>query len=287
MEMLDKNPLVSVVIPTIRYDHYTEKAILSIYAQSYKNWEIILVLDGASRANVPSWVLESSKIRLIEQKERMGTPFSLNNGVEKADGEYIARLDADDIAHPERLRTQVDLLQKHNEICCIGAASYLINEEGKYLGALVSTVASLDIRSVLLVKNTMIHSSVMYRKKLFMQIGGYNSKMRRSQDYDLFLRMAQHAPLAYTEQILCAYRIHEGQHSRKTSPFANYTFELLKQRNALAKSQRVSLVIQNIRNLAWYTAQVLRYTGLRKVGYLREIKVGERGQDFEWIDPSR
>lgn len=275
--------LVSVVIPTVKYDGHTHQAVLSIFAQHYQKWEIILVLDGGSLSDVPEEIREDRRIRIVEHKEQLGTPTSLNDGVGVAKGEYIARLDADDVAHPDRLRKQIDFLTSHGEVCCIGANAVLINDATEYMGKFSFRRASEDIRLDLLRTNQLIHSSVMYRKNVFEQIGGYRTQMIRMQDYDLFLRFAAVAPIAYSNEVLCAYRVHPGQHSRKTSPFRKYTFEILRQRMILSSSLGTSKIKQFLGNAQWYIAQILRFSGARKPGYLAQSAAADSIDNLDWL----
>lgn len=284
MENSLADPMVSVVIPTIKYDDYTEAALMSIVSQNYQNWEIVLVLDGASIADVPGWVLEDTRVKIVEHPERLGTPTSLNDGVAVSSGEFIARLDSDDIAHPDRLAYQIRFLQEDEAICCIGTGGYLIDSNSVCIGMMQSHPMNLDIRRELLRKNMLVHSSVMYRKKIFEAVGGYNPVMIRMQDYDLFLRMAHKAPIAYSNESLCAYRTHPGQHSRKTSPFRRYTLEIVKQRNSLRSALKAPRATQYLDNIKWYGAQLLRYTGIRKPGYILNSGLQSGSQvDLGWI----
>lgn len=275
-------PLVSVIISTIKFDEMTSYAINSIHEQTYDNWELILVLDGADINEVPLHVIENPKIHIVEHEIRLGTPVSLNDGIDASKGDLIARLDADDLAHPDRLQYQVDFMQSNLPVGCLGTGGYLIDINNNVVGQMNQHEVSLDIRSEFLTSNALVHSSVMYRRDLFNEVGGYNPIMTRMQDYDLFLRMAQVSNLAITNELLCAYRTHPGQHSRKTSPFKRYTFEILKQRTLLSKVLHSSYFGQSWKNLKWYAAQVLRFSGVRKPGYLNVNDVPEN--ELLWIE---
>lgn len=279
-------PLVSVVIPTIRFDFFTHQAISSIFFQSYENWEVILVLDGALESEVPQYLMEHPKIQVVIHKNRLGTPVSLNDGVAASQGDFIARLDADDIAHPERLQKQVKFLTENAEVGCVGTNGVLVSAKGERIGDLSQRSTHLDIRPLLLTRNILTHSSVMFRRSIFDETGGYNPKMIRMQDYDLFLRMSQTAQIAYLGETLCAYRTHDGQHSKKTSPFKAYTWEILIQRLKLANCLSRSIPLQALKNAQWYAAQVFRHTGIRKPGYLlRATKQARETVKLPWLNP--
>lgn len=266
--MTSSAPLISVVIPTIAYDEYCSQSIKSVCEQNYENWQIVLVLDGAPIKDVPQWVKEHERIKIVEQKIRQGTPTSLNNGIKASDGQLIARLDSDDLAAPSRLSKQEEFLRNHPYIICVATKTKHINEHGKIFGQSADLPTSQDIRQILLVKNPIIHSSVMYRKQVVEQIGGYSLEMTRSQDYELFLRLSKIGAIGYLDESLSSYRIHGGQHSRKTSPFKKYTWIILKRRMELASFLKRSPVRQIFLNFIWYDAQVTRYLGLRKAGFM-------------------
>ncbi|MFP7365031.1 glycosyltransferase family A protein [Corynebacterium callunae] len=285
MKSVDSPSLVSIVIPTIKFDRYTEISIRSILEQTYDNWEIILVLDGAPVSTVPDWVIDDYRIELVIHEFRQGTPKSLNDGVKASHGELVARLDADDIAHPERLAIQVRYMETNPSVVCVGTSTCIIDENGKFVSEFPAPKYEGDIRDLLLINNQLVHSSVMYRKKNFEAINGYSLIMKRAQDYELYLRLARTGQIDFIDATLCAYRVHLGQHSRKTSPFSNYTLEILKQRNHLAKFLSRNRFAQLLRNIIWYFAQIVRYSGLRKPRYIDSgSDVNENKKDSKWLE---
>lgn len=265
--------LVSVIIPTIVINDYLRNAIDSILRQTYKSLEIIIVFDGALVPDVlPTW-LQDPRLRIITHEVNQGTPLALNSGIGAAKGEFIARLDADDIALEGRIQAQVKYLLENPSVVCVGTGSVLINSQGKSIQGSETKLLSGYVTHELLTRNPLLHSSVMYRTDIVRSIGGYSPVMRRMQDYELYLRLARKGEIAVLSGIFAAYRVHDNQHSRNTSPWTPYTRLILKRRWELAQSLGASSISQTLRNVAWFTGQVARHYGVIRPRYLRKVKI--------------
>ncbi|MBN7793381.1 glycosyltransferase [Microbacterium esteraromaticum] len=266
-----RDRFVSVVIPTVRFDEHLDAAILSILAQDIADLEIILVLDGVPMCEQREWS-KADRLRVLELATRVGTPGALNAGIAAAKGEFIARLDADDLAMPHRLRLQRDFLLDNLDVGCVGSFVRLIDDAGEDLGGLESVVTPEEVRSRLMRSNPLVHSSVMYRRSVVTALGMYSSLMVRMQDYELFLRLAAMSSISILPEYLSAYRVHPGQHSRNSVPWKPYTFEILRKRSDLARAVGVSQLRQSLRNATWFVGQVVRHFGVVRPGYLRGAK---------------
>lgn len=262
-------PEVSVVICTIRFDALLDDAVESVLVQSEIDLELILVLDGV-RLVRREW-MSDPRVNLVILDARRGTPVALNAGILAAGAPLIARLDADDLMLPGRLRAQKDLLDSRPEIDCVATPVRVIDHEGRRLGSLSMPDSPARIRRTLLLRNCIVHSSVMYRRARIVYVGGYSVRNLRSQDYELFLRMSWcDMWIASIPGEFTAYRVHSNQASRNTSPWAGYTREVLRARLLLAESYGpLEHFIQLFRNLAWFGMQVLRHYGLRMPRYLK------------------
>lgn len=259
--------LVSVVIPAVRYDSFLDEAVESMLRQDFVSFEIVLVLDGVP-AEARPWASDA-RVRIIQLPHRGGTPAALNAGIDAARGSYIARLDADDVALSGRLAAQATYLDSHPSVACVGSSVRLIDPSGVAIGTLQGPTDPKEIQATLLWRNCLVHSSVMYRRSAIVHIGGYNLASARMQDYELFLRFAREAKIAALDEPLTAYRVHPGQHSRRSSPWAGYTREVLLRRRELARTVTRVLLLQYVRDLAWFTVQVVRHARVVKPGYLR------------------
>lgn len=261
-------PLVSVIVPAIRIDRYLTDAVESLLQQTMQDLEIVVVLDGIPDVQLPDWSLDH-RVVVERLPTHHGTPAALNHGIVIGRGVYVARLDADDLAHADRLQAQVDFLESHPEVVCLGSSALIMDPDGAVLGRLTSPTGPENVRRSLLTRNTLTHSSVVYRRSALERTGGYNLKCRRMQDYELFLRMATIGGIDNLPEPLVSYRVHPGQHSRASSPWAPYTREVLKRRRELAGSVGASKSGQVARDAAWWMMQVARHYGLVRPGYLR------------------
>ena len=111
-----------MVVPAIAFNSHLDAAIHSLLEQSYSNFEVIVVLDGVGLDSSRTWTTDS-RVRFVCHETRQGTPVALNAGIREAGGEYIARLDADDVSFPSRIARQVDYLVAHPDTGCVGTVS--------------------------------------------------------------------------------------------------------------------------------------------------------------------
>lgn len=241
--------------------------------QTYGNLELIVVLDGVELNPGDSW-MRDPRVRVERLYERVGTPRALNHGASRARGKYIARLDADDIAQPERLVEQVKVLELSPNLVCLGSSVRLIDAEGEIIGHLDAPAGPRVVVSKLLERNIMVHSSVIYRADSFRAVGGYNPECTRMQDYDLFLRLATIGEIDNCAAAFTSYRVHLGQHSRHSSPWGKYTREVLRGRSRLARREGIRRSRQLVRNATWFTYQIARHYGWVRPGYLRRKRPG-------------
>ncbi len=209
------NPLVSVVMPVFNAETFISQAIESILNQSYQNWELIIVNDGStdnSMEIVRSY--PSNKIRVVNFNENRGIVEARNAALDAAQGEFIAVMDADDIALPHRLKTQVAYFLKHPECILQGSDSQLIDTAGRIVGKVCRTVDNNKISELLLFCNYFTNSSVMMRKTSVR----YHKKYRLSQDYHYATEMDKLGLLANLNEVLVQYRVYENSSSESNKP---------------------------------------------------------------------
>lgn len=167
------------------------ESVRSIHAQTHADWELIIV-DDASTDDTPRILAEAAagdrRITIIRNDRNRGLAESLNRAFAAANGTLIARMDSDDVSLPERLARQVAFLEAHPEIDVVGTGAYLIDEEGRELGV-HSRPCEHDALAAQLLKCTpFIHPSVMMRRRFLEALGGYDARLRRAQDLDLWWR---------------------------------------------------------------------------------------------------
>ena len=211
------SPTVSVVMSVFNGQTFLPEAIESILSQTYRDFEFVIIDDG-STDNTPDILAEyasrDARIR-IHRHANKGRAESLNIGVSVAKGEYIARMDADDIALPDRLQEQMRFMESHPEVGLIGGALELITADGRALKTIRYPLEDSAIRSVMLEYSPFAHPTVIVRKEVVLASGGYRKALLDADDYDLWLRMSERTQLANLEKSVLRYRIHRGQVSIK------------------------------------------------------------------------
>lgn len=209
-----KNPKISLVMTVFNAEAYIKKALDSILNQTYTDFEIIVV-DDASTDETPK-ILSEYKIKNIRNQENFGAYKSANIGISQACGEYIARLDADDISLPDRFAKQVDFLNSNQDHILVGSGAYLINEHDANIGILAYQSSFGEILPYIFFVNRFVHSSIMFRKSFFDNYGGYK-ELLKAQDYEYYLRMLEKGfKLANIPVPLVKYRIHSQSISTKS-----------------------------------------------------------------------
>ena len=198
----------SVLMSVYNGEQYLAEAINSILDQTFTDFEFVIINDGSTDSTDD--ILRSYKdprIRVFEQSN-IGLARSLNRGVSLARGEYIARMDHDDLSMPERLAKQVDFLDTHPEVGIVGAACLFRDEiKGVEWKPPVHTLDE-ELRRNLIKGNPFIHTSVMMRKSLLEMVGGYDESYPFAQDYALWVQLATHTKMANLPDVLVVHREH-------------------------------------------------------------------------------
>lgn len=214
--------LVSVIMPVRNGGRFIGKAIDSILNQTYKNTEIIVVEEGSDDGSTVD-ILESygNKIKCFFLTEHNGVAGALNFGLEHASGEYIARMDADDIAMPDRLLKQVTFLKTHSDIGVLGTECDIIDENDKIVDKLTPGYYSdSQIKAKLMFENSIIHPTVMIRRSLIDQGWRYDISYY-AEDLNLWTRMASEGvQFANLPERLLYYRRCGGEASSATCKVA-------------------------------------------------------------------
>jgi len=205
-----KRGLVSVIMSAYNAENFVAESIRSILDQTYEDWELIVINDCSSD-NTPQIVErfcgDNSRVKLIHNKENLGLTKSLNIGLKHAEGEFIARLDADDVSEPLRLEKQINFLNIHPDNVLVGSGGYLIDESGHKVRKINVISRDSIIRKLMMRVNLFIHTSLLARRKVIEDAGGYREKFRYAQDYDLTLRLSDKYKLSNIPEYLVSLRI--------------------------------------------------------------------------------
>ncbi len=201
------NPKITVLMSVYNGERFLSTAIESILNQTYRDFEFIIIDDGSSdRSREIIQSHKDQRIRLIYNEENIGLTPSLNKGLKLARGEYIARMDADDVSFPQRLEMQVEFLDHNPEVVLLGAWAEVVDENEKKIMVWRYPTDDCVIRWRLLSRNCLVHSSVMYRKDKVLDAGGYNSSITYAQDYELWTKLSMIAQIRQLPQVLIRHR---------------------------------------------------------------------------------
>jgi hypothetical protein len=206
-------PAVSVVMPVFNGAAYLSEAVSSILGQTFRDFELLAVEGNstdASPAILADIAAQDARVQVVHQKGR-GLIAALNQGVAAARGEFIARMDADDVALPERLTRQVQFLRDHPKVAAVGTAMQAVGPDGRALWLMKYPTDPTGIKRALTTTSCLGHPSVTARRAALEAVGGYRPAFRDAEDYDLWLRLADRFELANLPDALMLYRCHPGQ----------------------------------------------------------------------------
>lgn len=212
-------PKISVIMPVYNGGKYFKEAVESISKQTYKDFELIIINDGSTddSLQVLNKLAEGDGRIKIISRENKGIVHSLNEGVKLSQGQYIARMDADDVSMPERLEKQINFMESNQDLVLCGTWAKKIDETGNKIGEYKVPVTSSEIRKRILFHNPFIHPSVMFRKDVFENVGGYNSFFKYIEDYELWTRLVFRHKTDNLPEMLLKYRIQGGQLTKKNN----------------------------------------------------------------------
>jgi glycosyltransferase involved in cell wall biosynthesis len=248
---------LSIVMATNKIDGYLDEAVTSVFANLGLELELVLVLDGVVFPPRKTAWMHDPRVTVVQREISTGLGAALNSGVKNARYEIVARLDADDIAAPDRFGKQLDRISRVDPPILIGSKIGLIDEHSKPLGA-AKQVCGDDVRRDLLLHNVVPHSSYMFRKTDAIAVGLYREDLEQMEDYDFLLRMALKGRIAVLCESLVQYRVHSNQMSKNADWRANYITAVESGRKLLGDSLGVARVSVWLRNYVWRAYQVAR-----------------------------
>ena len=207
--------MISVVMAVHNGEKYLDEAVQSIRRQTVGDFEFIIVNDGSTDGTsgiLARHAAEDSRIRVLAQP-KVGLSEALTRGCAAASGEFIARMDADDISLPDRFEKQVGFLRAHPQIAAVGGASQFL-QEGVLLDAFARPpLQHRAIMAILFECNPMVHPSVLIRRHALEAVGYYRPLVDMAEDLDLWLRLGERFQIANMEDVL----IHCRKHAEQTS----------------------------------------------------------------------
>lgn len=204
-------PRVSVLLAVHNGMPWLLEAVDSVLGQTVRDIELIVVDDGSTDETPVALASRRDTRLVLVRQPRGGQTAALNRALELAHAPLLARIDADDVALPERLARQVAYLDAHPDVGLLGTACHEVSVTGEVLGTLRPPPDDATLRRVLIRRNPFIHSSAMFRRAIVDVVGAYDEGFAVAQDYDLWLRMSRVTRLGNLPEPLVLRRRSPGQ----------------------------------------------------------------------------
>jgi glycosyltransferase involved in cell wall biosynthesis len=186
-------PKISVVMPVYNCSTFLEEALASLLIQTYNDFEVLAINDGSTDNSLDilkRFAKLDSRLRIISQKNT-GIVKVLNRGIEEAKGEYIARMDGDDISFPNRFADQVAVLDEKPDVVLIAGLFEVIDQSSEFLYRELVLPQDDELKRSLYLRNPIAHGSTMFRKSIVQKIGGYRDLYGPTEDLDLWMRLSK------------------------------------------------------------------------------------------------
>ena len=228
---------ISVVIAAYNAERHIAQAIESLLCQDYPNFEIIVVDDGSRDGTSKTLAgFTDRRLRVLRQ-ENAGAAAAANRGISVAKGDYVARMDADDLSLPVRLRKQGAYLDSHPDVGLLGSAAIYIDDAGHQIGIWHPPLTNEEIQQLMPTSNCFCHGSTMFRRKCTEVSGVYREMFRASLDYDFLLRTCEAHRAVNLPEPLYKYRVHA---SSLTSTRLKLQHSFASLARGLAKERRLT-----------------------------------------------
>ena len=197
---------VTIGIPFLNPGSAFEKAVRSVFSQTYSDWELVLVDDGSTDGSLErARAISDPRVRVVSDGENRGLCARLNQLAALASHELLCRMDADDVMHPERLRRQVEWMEAHPAVDVLGTRAVGIDEEDRPICLMGQRFDPADAIRTALVRTLYVHTSVIGRRTWF-RANPYDPEFVRAEDHELWLRAAGRSRYALLDDPLVFYR---------------------------------------------------------------------------------
>ena len=256
--MCDKHPTVSVVIATYNYGRFLSEAIDSVLAQTFKDFEVIVVDDGSTdnTSEVILIYLSRHNFHYIK-KENGGQASAKNRGIDESKGEFIAFLDADDVWFPTKLERQMPLFSDPR-VGVVYSKRVLIDLYGNERPFEHPKLYRGPVLDQIFINNFVCFSSAIVKRQCFEKVGKFDESLPMSIDYDLWLRMALHYHFDYVDAHLVMYRVGHGQMSDQLEKRFYYAWRI---------ASRFIEENKRRKNLAWWVIPHKKAYRFYNMGY--------------------
>ncbi len=198
---------VTIGLPFYNNEDTLADTIRSVFAQNFSDWELLLVDDGSSDNSLEiAQSVDDPRLHVFSDGQNLKLPARLNEIADRAEGEFLARLDADDLLHPDRISLQLEFLRNNPDVSLVDTGMYLITEDNELLG--IRGLEPLQTRPDQVLRSAMLnHATITGRTEWFRQ-NRYNTEFDRRQDYELWCRTCHHSQFGRIQKPL--YFVRKG-----------------------------------------------------------------------------
>ncbi len=222
---VSEKPEISVLMCVYNGDIFVAEALESILGQTFTDFECIVVDDASTDSTaeiLAQYAAGDARVRILKNEKNMGLTASLNIGLAQCRGRYVARMDADDIAFRERFMVQYWFMEEHPSVVACGSAVVVVDEKGAQLGEKSLALSYEDIKAKMLFNNQFIHSTLFFRTDILKESGVYDEKFKKSQDYELMVRLSSKYPVVNLREKLVQFRLYNDSLSWTSSAQQKY-----------------------------------------------------------------
>jgi len=206
-------PAISVIMPVYNAEAYLHEAIESILNQTFADFEFIIIDDCSTDESyeiIKKYAKLDRRIVVLRNYENLKLSKTLNKAIKISKGKYVARMDADDISMPDRLKKQFDYMENNSEIGISGGTMQIIDFEGKVTGKRKYHMKDKDIRKNIFRYSPFSHPLIIIRKAVLSKAGFYNQDYNPAEDYEFYFRVGKYAKFGNLEDFLLKYRVHKN-----------------------------------------------------------------------------
>ena len=232
--MAGKKPRISVIMPVYNNAEYLKEAIDSILEQTFTDFELVAVNDGSKDgcdAILEHYAKIDSRVHVVHHKQNAGLVASLNDGIAASKGEFIARMDGDDVSFPRRFEQQMAIFNAQPDVVLVAGGFEVIDEEGEFLYREVVPANDRDIKRSMLLRNPIAHGSVMFRRAAYDAVGPYTNDYGPTEDFELWMRLRTAGAFAGLEATIFRWRVNskgitKNNNSRQITTMKAHTQKL-------------------------------------------------------------
>lgn len=261
-------PLISVLLPVHNAGIFLDACLSSIISQTYTNWELIAVDDASTDFSLEilkKYSALDNRIKVLTNRQNLGISASLNRALNRAKGQFIARMDADDISFSSRFKQQLTFLQTHPQVVVVGGQCQLIDILSRKIGHKYFPLKHSEIYQLAFNRSPVQHPAIMINTKLIpADFSWYKTDKIPAEDLDLYFRLFRYGHFANLKHTVIKYRIHSGN-TTFHKPIKTYRMAQQIRKDAITHGYSPNIQSRLINLAIWLTFQVLPYSTIQKI----------------------